>query len=278
MSEYSDSDESLDSADMAEVNEIDDQAFEQVEVKGVERSKQVKNVLVKKKPAEQPAEQPEEPVVQKEVKKKRELSEKQKENIKKLVERNKARAVERKRLREEGKPPLDEKPRGRKPKSPKKEVIVNKEVQKIIYMLPDGNGGFQKHLNPPRLSKKDLKYYENVAEAEKEELLVGKKLLKTKSGKVDQRKKERTEKQKAATLALIERNKAKREAKKKQTADLEQNKVEQIKDQVHNTIVEVVKTPREQIKKRESVTINKEEITEEMREAARMKKIKDLFS
>ena len=52
--------------------------------------------------------------------------------------------------------------------------------------------------------------------------------------------------------------------------------MEQIKNEVHNTIVDVVKTPASQIKKREIK--QRPAITDEDRKLAKDKKIRDLFS
>jgi len=273
MSEYSSSDESLDTEDLNEINGTEDQVYEEVQIKSVERTKQVQKVAVPKKEKVEKTET--EPVAAAKPKK-RELSAKQRANIDALVKRNKERAVVRKQARDAGKI-LDEKPLGRKPK-PKQEVIVNKEIQKIIYMIPDGQGGFEKHLNAPRVSKKNAQYFKNLEAAEKEEVLAGKMLLKTKKGKVDARQqKGRTEKQKVATLALVERNRKRREASQQSKNQHEQQKMEQIKDQVHNTIIDVVTTPAAEMKKKERI-IQRPAITEEDRQAAKERKIKDLFS
>ena len=137
------SDESICTEDMNEINAIEDQVYEEVPVKSVERTKQVKKRFVSKPPPTQETvvEEPDTEVVEEPVKEivkkpKRPQSDKQKENIRKLVERNKARALERKKAREQG-VVIDEKPLGRKPKPkpPPQEVIVNREIQKIIYMV-----------------------------------------------------------------------------------------------------------------------------------------------
>ena len=168
MSEY-DSDASLNTEDLNEINSVDNQTYEDVPVKSVERSKQTKRVPVVNEVVN---EVPEEPVVKTQPLKKA-RSEKQIQNIANLVKKNKERAEVRKQARAEGKV-LDEKPLGRKPKPqpPKEEIIINREIQKIIYMIPDGQGGFEKHLNKPRLSKKDVQYQKNLIEVEKEELYV----------------------------------------------------------------------------------------------------------
>jgi len=272
----SDSDESLNTEDLNELNSIDNnQAYEEIPVKSVERSKQTKRVPIQKETVNEVSEEP--LIKQPPSPKRKPRSEKQKQNIENLIKRNKERALARKKAREEGKI-IDEKPLGRKPKvNPKEEIVVNREIQKIIYMIPDGHGGFEKHLNKPRISKKDIQYHKNVMEAEQEEFIAGKVLLKTKQGKVDNRsKKARSPAQIKATEALVARAKQRRDAGKKAKAEAENSKMEQIKDEVHNTIVDVVKTPASKIKKRGIKP--RPAITDEDRRLAKEKHIKDLFS
>lgn len=268
----SDSDESLNTEDLNEINSIDNKTYEDVPVKSVERSKQTKRVPIEKEIENEVLEEP----LEKSKPLKKARTEKQKQNIENLVKRNKERAEARKKARAEGKI-IDEKPLGRKSKAkPKEEIVVNREIQKIIYMIPDGQGGFEKHLNKPRISKKDIQYQKNVMEVEKEELITGKVLLKTKQGKLDNRSKTRSPAQIKATEALVARAKKKREDAKKSKMEAENSQMEQIKDEVHNTIVDVVKTPANQIKKREIK--QRPAITEEDRKIAKEKKIRDLFS
>lgn len=275
MSDY-DSDESLNTEDL---NEINNTEFEQVEVKSVERTKQTKvQPIVKKSPKSVP-EEPLEPTPTPKPKKPR--SEKQIAHAKKLVELNKDRAEKRAKARAEGKI-VDEKPLGRKPKPapPKEEIVVNRQIEKIIYMIPDGQGGFEKHLNKPRITKKDIQYHKNIQEAEQEQLIAGKKLLTTKKGKIDNRsKKQRTPAQIAATEKLVAKAKERREAAKKKALADKQEEVEVIKDQVHNSIVEVVKTPAHLIqKKAERVIASRPAITDEDRQQAQNRRVKHLFS
>ena len=54
--------------------------------------------------------------------------------------------------------------------------------------------------------------------------------------------------------------------------------MENIKNEVHNTIVDVVKTPADQIKKRETAAQPSVHMSEEEYQKAQQKKIKDLFS
>jgi len=231
----SESDESLDTEDLNEVNDIDNHVYEDVPVKSVERSKQTKRVMV---PKEAPPEvvREEAPTITKIAK--RPQTEKQKASIQRLVALNKKRAADRKIARTEGRI-IDEKRLGRPPRGPPKtdkgEIIVNKEVQKIIYMIPDGKGNFEQHLNKPRISKRELQYEKNIMKAQEEELLAGgRKLLKTKRGNVDNRStKKRTPAQIAATEKLVEQSRLKREAAKKKTAQADRDKMQDIKDEVY---------------------------------------------
>ena len=267
-----DSDASLNTEDLNEINNVDNKTYEEVPVKSVERTKQTKKKeIVKNEIVENP------PVIEK-PKTLKPRTEKQKANIARLIKLNKDRAEARKIARAEGKL-IDEKPLGRrpKPKPPKEEIIVNREIQKIIYMIPDGRGNFEQHLNKPRISKKDVQYHKNVMEAEKEELIAGKVLLKTKLGNIDNRSKtKRTPAQIKATEALVAKQKKKREDAKKQNKQAENSKMEQINDTIHNTIVDVVKTPVDKIRKR--AIKPRPAITEEDRKIANAKKIQDLFS
>jgi hypothetical protein len=273
MSDEYDSDASLNTEDLNEINNIDTQTYEEVPIKSVERTKQTKRVLVPNQQVDET-----EIVVETKQTPKKARTEKQIANIANLVKRNKERAEARKKARAEGKL-IDEKPLGRKPKPkpPKEEIVINREVQKIIYMIPDGQGGFEKHLNKPRITKKDIQYQKNVMESEQEELVIGKVLLKKKNGKLDNRSnKTRTPAQIKATEKLIANAKKRRMDVKKTKAEVETSKMEQINDTIHNTIVDVVKTPASQIKKR--AIQPRPVITDEDRHLAQAKKVNDLFS
>jgi len=270
----SSSDESLGTEDLNEINETE---FEQVPVKSVERSKQMRvQPIVKKTVKSDPEEPLEETTAPKKVR-----SAKQIAHAKKLIELNKARAVARVKARAEGRI-IDEKPLGRKPKPkpPKEEIVVNRQIERIVYMIPNQQGGFDKHLNKPRITKKDIQYHKNIQESEKEEIMIGKKLLTTKQGKVDNRsRKKRTPAQIAATEKLVQKAKERREAKQKKVAEDKQQEVEVIKNQVHNSIVEVVKTPAHMIQKRPERTLNTRlPITDADRQQAQNRKVKALFS
>ena len=120
------SDASLDTEDLNEINEMVSQPYEEVPVKSVERSKQTKKVPITKVAEENTTENTVEDTSEVKTKQvqKKELTDKQKANIANLVKLNKQRAEARKKARAEGKL-LDEKPLGRKPKpKPPKEEIA----------------------------------------------------------------------------------------------------------------------------------------------------------
>lgn len=279
----SDSDESINTEDLNEINDLTSAPFEEVEVKSCERQKQVKRIPYREPSTAELEEQDAHVTVYKNAPKpKKPRTEKQIAHSKKLSQLNKERAEVRKKARAEGKI-LDEKPLGRKPKPkpPKEEVVVNRQVEKIIYMIPNAEceGGFERHLNKPRITKKDIQYHKNLQEAEQEELIAGRKLLTTKKGKVDKRgKKERTPAQIKATEALVENARKRREEAKKNKQIEKRKDVEEIKDSVHNSIVEVVQTPASQLKKKERRIPERPPITDEDRKRVRDKKVKDLFS
>ena len=92
----SDSDESLNTEDLNEINSIDNKTYEDIPVKSVERSKQIKRIPVEKEIVEKETEVSEEPLEKsKPLKKAR--SEKQIQNIANLV-KNRNRNLQKKKL------------------------------------------------------------------------------------------------------------------------------------------------------------------------------------
>ncbi len=121
-----------------------------------------------------------------------------------------------------------------------------KIIEKIIYMIPT-QSGFIECDKPPRLTKNELKKMENEEIVSKQEIEIGKKLIRKKDGSVDLRsantkKKGQTEAQKAATKKMLEANRKRREAKKKE-------KEESLGKQVKSALIDVVSKPIEQVKK-----------------------------
>ena len=279
-------DESITTEDMNEY--VNEETFEEVEVKGVERKTHTKKVPVvktdKKPKTKKPLITEEE---KKEIdeynesynvkpqykkKEKKPMSEAKKLAIQKLVENNKKRAEQRKLDKEEGKPV-----KATKPKTHTKEVI---KKEKIIYMIPDNNGGYKEVKNPPKLTKKDIKRHENELEVQKQEELLGRKLIRKKNGTADKRssntKAVRSEAQIAASKRLVELNKKRREDKLKLKEQKEKSKMEDIKEEISDTIINVVSKPIQQVK--EERKAKRPVITEEEKQAYIKQRRKELFS
>ena len=137
--------------------------------------------------------------------------------------------------------------KGRPPK-PIEEKLAKQVItkEKVIYMIPDNNGGYTEYKNPPKLTKKDMKKIENEKKFKEEQEQIGKKLLQKRNGTTDKRslpKKEPTQKQIEARKRFVEMN-------KKRAEDRRKKKNEDLERIVHNSVVEVVKTPASQIQKK----------------------------
>ena len=272
-------DESITTEDMNELLDRDrSEDFEEVEIKGVERKTHTKKVK-KKEPVVEKAPEPvvEEapPVVEEAPPPKKEtkpMSEAKKAAIAKLVENNKKRAAQRRLDKEQGKPVKE-----LKPKRHTKEVI---KTEKIIYMIPDNNGGYVEVKNPPKLSKKDIQKHENELEVQKQEELIGKKLIRKKNGTADKRsvntKAVRTPAQIAASQKLVALNKKRKEDKLKEIEKKEKSKMENIKEEITETIIDVVSKPIQKVK--EERKARRPVITEEEKKAYILKQQKSLFS
>ena len=141
--------------------------------------------------------------------------------------------------------------KGRPPKPIEEKLakqVIHKE--KIVYMIPDNNGGYTEYKNPPKLTKKDMKKIENEKKFKEEQEQIGKKLLQKRNGTTDKRslpKKEPTQKQIEARKRFVEMN-------KKRAEDRRNKKNEDLSRIVHNSVVEVVKTPASQIQKKPEPT------------------------
>ena len=130
---------------------------------------------------------------------------------------------------------------GRPPKSLEeklaKQVVVK---EKIIYMVQNETGGFDKVKNP-KLTVTDIKKANLKKEKEEKEIELGKALQTRKNGKVDKRSEnKRTPAQIAATERMIAANKKRREEKnqqkKKETKEI-------VKETVKESVREVVQEP-----------------------------------
>ena len=281
-------DESITTEEMNQV--VNEETFEEVEVKGVERKTYTKKVPVVKtesKPESKPKQKRLTKKEKEEIdeynesygvapqykpKEKKPMSEAKKKAIEKLVENNKKRAEQRRLDKEQGKPVKET-----KPKQHTKEII---KTEKIIYMIPDNSGGYKEVKNPPKLTKKDIKKHENELEVQKQEELIGKKLIRKKNGTADKRstntKAIRTPAQIEASKRLVELNKKRKEDRLKQKELKEQSKMENIKDEITDTIINVVSKPIEKVK--EERKARRPVITEEEKKAYILKQQKSLFS
>jgi hypothetical protein len=291
----SDSDCSLDTEELNEIKGDIKETFEVVEVKGVEREK-IKKKIKKKTEEEQQKELEEkeelkdynksygldekgEPLKKEKPKKKREMSEKQKEALKKGREKalenrkNKPKSkyiytepsVEELKKHDEE---LEKKKRGR-PKT--KEII---KTEKIIYMIPnEETGEYEKVTNPPKLTARDLKKIDREKKAKEKEIELGKKLVRKKNGDVDNRSARtltngRTNKQIEATRKMLEANKKRRADKMKIK---EEKQTETMKKEITNTIVDVVSQPAEIVRA-------KRERSEDQIKKDKLRKALNLFS
>ena len=120
------------------------------------------------------------------------------------------------------------------------------EKTKIIYMIPT-QSGFIETDTLPKLTKNELKKMENDELVSKEELEIGKKLIRKKDGSADKRSSNikrngQSDKQKAATQKMLEANRKRREAKKKEKADF-------LNKELKSALIDVVSKPLEESKK-----------------------------
>ncbi len=286
------SDCSLDTEELNEIKGSIKDTFEEVEVKGVEREKIKKKIKKVVKTEEEEYDQEKEelkdynksfnvdeegkPLKKEKEKKKREMTEKQKEALKKgrdkaLENKKNKNAFEKAKAKQNivKVEELDEKPKRGRPKT--KEII---KTEKIIYMIPNSETGeYEKVTNPPKLSARDLKKIEKEKKAQEQEKELGKKLTRKKNGDVDKRSVRtltngRSEKQIEATKRMLEANKKKRE---QQLKTKEQKQTEIMKKEINNTIVEVVSQPAEVVRA-------KRERSEEQIKKEKLRKAINLFS
>jgi len=151
--------------------------------------------------------------------------------------------------------------------------IIHKIQEKVIYMIPDGNGGFEQVKNPKPLTKKDLKKIELEKQAKNDEIELGKKLIRKKNGSTDMRSKNtRTEKQIENARKLVEYNRKKKEDRLKLQKEELNNT---IKDNVEESMINVVTKPISQIK--EERKLKRTIITPEEQKAYEFNKTKSLF-
>lgn len=295
------SDESLNTEDMQEFVEVkktnEGESF--ISTGGVERSSAPnpkKDKVKKPKKSETENKSEIENIVIEEkpkVKVKKPRTEKQIEATKRLVEANKKKKKEKlknletsnvdtkktkkvKPIKEEPLIEVEEKPKkkmGRPKTNFHTKEIIHKIQEKVIYMIPDGNGGFEQVKNPKPLTKKDLKKIELEKQAKNDEIEIGKKLIRKRNGSTDMRSKNtRTEKQLENARKLVEYNKKKKEDRLK----LQQDQLNQtIKEQVTDSMIDVVTKPISEIKQERK--LKRTIITPEEQAKYEFNKTKSLF-
>ena len=141
------------------------------------------------------------------------------------------------------KPTKQKRGRPKIPNSEKKGKTIIKE--KRIYMIQDDNGQYiEKKIKP--LTARQLQKIELENKNTQLEIEMGKKLIRTKKGKVDNRSsKERTPAQIAHSKKLVELNRLRREKRK-----MEENETlnKTIDNSVKSSMVKIITAPKEIIK------------------------------
>lgn len=148
---------------------------------------------------------------------------------------------------------VKKKGKGRPPK-PIEEKLAKQVVvkEKIIYMVQNEKGEFEKAKNP-KLTVKELKKIELNKQKEQKEIELGKTLQTRKNGKIDNRSaKVRTPAQIEATKRMVEANKKRRE-EKAQHKEKENKTI--LKETVKDSVREVVNEPFYEPKKKETPKI-----------------------
>ena len=132
--------------------------------------------------------------------------------------------------------------RGR-PKKNKTESI--KIIEKKIYMVQDDNGDYVEKKEKP-LSARDLKKIEVEKQNIKTEIEIGKKLIRKKNGKLDNRSvKERTPAQIAHSIKLVELNRLRRE---KKLIDSKKELDNSIDNSVKKSMIKIITEPKKMLK------------------------------
>jgi len=118
-------------------------------------------------------------------------------------------------------------------------------VEKLVYVMIDKEGNEVEKIDPTKLSRKDEKRIMIEEEARKKEIELGMTLKRLKSGKAKMPR-ERTEKQKANDLKLVQLNKERREKTKQAKTEV---KTEVKKQSLIDALREIVSIPIEDVKK-----------------------------
>ena len=140
--------------------------------------------------------------------------------------------------------PVKKKNKVGRPEKSLEEKLAKKTIikEKVIYMIPDENGGFKEQKNK-QLTARDLKRIEDKKKVEEMEKELGKKLIQKKDGKVDKRSiggRTRTPAQIEATKKMLEANK-KRRAAERELKDVK--KTTKNKEIVKEALEEVIYKP-----------------------------------
>ena len=140
--------------------------------------------------------------------------------------------------------PVKKKNKVGRPEKSLEEKLAKKTIikEKVIYMIPDENGGFKEQKNK-QLTARDLKRIEDKKKVEEMEKELGKKLIQKKNGKVDKRSiggRTRTPAQIEATKKMLEANK-KRRAAERELKDVK--KTTKNKEIVKEALEEVIYKP-----------------------------------
>jgi len=122
-------------------------------------------------------------------------------------------------------------------------------VEKLVYVMVDKEGNELEKIDPTKLSRKDEKRIMIEEEARKKELELGMTLKRLKSGRA-KIPKERTDKQKANDVRLVQLNKERREKAKQVKTEV---KTEVKKKSLIDALREIVTIPIEEIKKSEPI-------------------------
>ena len=124
-----------------------------------------------------------------------------------------------------------------------KKVVIK---EKRIYMVKDDSTGEYKEQKIKPLTERQLKKIELEKKNTELEIEIGKKLARTKKGKVDNRSvKERTPAQIAHSKKLVELNRLRREKRKTENKESLDKSID---ESVKKSIVQVITAPKEMIK------------------------------
>ena len=135
--------------------------------------------------------------------------------------------------------------RPRKSDKQKEEERLSKKTiikEKVVYMIPNDEGGYKEVKNAKPLSKRHLDKLEEEKKIQKQEEEIGKRIIRTKKGKADKRStKERTPAQIEHSKKLVAMMAQRRKEKKEKT-------MKDQKDNIKQAVVEIVSKPIEEVR------------------------------